>query len=248
MITRPLGTIGASSIGALLTKQRLKAKTAQSKALELAEELCFGHRKDITTIAMQHGIFNEEEAFRFVNQLFDDAVYQSSDSIHIKGIFYATPDVVLPDAVLDIKCPYTIASYFSNVNSPSKSYQMQLQAQMLATEKDRGVLFFYLTSPNIDRFGNKVEYDIPISERVTYITYNRDNDLVNEMLTIVDDFKEIRDTIMNDIMDVPELSDVEFFELHRKNKVTRLKDKSNLLTWGGKIVRNNNIHYVFEKY
>ena len=61
-----IGGIGASEIGKLFTRQGLKAKTAQTLAFEKAEELINGYRKDFTTVAMQHGIFNEDEAYNLV--------------------------------------------------------------------------------------------------------------------------------------------------------------------------------------
>jgi hypothetical protein len=248
MISRPLGSIGASSIGTLFTKQELKAKSAQSKALELAEELVNGQRKELTTIAMQHGIFNEEEAFNLcVKPNWKNAKYQSSESIHIQGELYATPDVVVPEeCVIDIKCPYTIDSFFKNFESVSKNYLAQLQCQMLATELPKGILLFYLTSTRIDEYGNKIEFDIPIQDRVKLIEIPRDEEMCGEIITRVDGLMEMRDTIYKYLCNADLVGDVEFFDLHKYNKVTRYKDKSNLLAWGGKLVRNAGTYYTIE--
>lgn len=77
-----LGGLGASEIGALFTQQGLKAKTAQTLAYEKALELILGQKKHLTTTAMQHGIFNEEEAYNVIIQPnFQNTVYQSDVSL-----------------------------------------------------------------------------------------------------------------------------------------------------------------------
>ena len=110
-VSKPLGGLGASEIGALFTQQGLKAKTAQSLAYEKALEIINGVKRDITTAAMQHGLFNEEEAFNtIIAPNFPSAVYHSNISLQIKGDLWATPDVIdgENEVVMDIKCPYTI--------------------------------------------------------------------------------------------------------------------------------------------
>ena len=108
LIKDKLGGIGASEVGKLFTKQGLKAKTAQTLAYEKALEIINGYKKDFTTIAMQHGIFNEEEAYNsIVKPFYPHSKYQSSDSIWINEHCWVTPDVVddVIGITIDIKCP-----------------------------------------------------------------------------------------------------------------------------------------------
>lgn len=243
-----LGGVGASEIGALFTQGGLKAKTAQSLAYEKAVELIKGERRSITTVAMQHGIFNESEAFDLlVKPNFPDAQYQSDVSFPIKQGAWATPDIIEPKEkwVADIKCPYTIYTFFKNIKRVPTYYLAQSQMQMLATGFDKGYIVFYLTSNVIDEYGNKIEFDIPISERQTWIEITKDEIMHEEINTRLDSFFKIRDTILKHLQGAKEISDLDYLELAKSDhKVTRFKDKSNLLTWEDRIFKNEREGYL----
>lgn len=243
-----IGGIGASEIGALFTQNGLKAKTAQTLAYEKAVELINGHKKEFTTVAMQHGIFNEEDAFRnVVSQVFPNAVYQSDISFPIKENVWATPDVTddVEGFALDIKCPYSVYTFFENVRKLPATYMAQNQMQMLATGYNRGLVLLYLTSNVTDEWGNKIEFDIPLSERHQFIEIDADKEFHKEILTRTDGFFEMRDTIHSHLLEAKEVSDMEYFELGKSDhKITRFKDKSNLLTWKGKIFKNEREGYL----
>lgn len=244
-----IGGIGASECGKLFTKQGLKAKTAQTLAYEKANELITGYRKDITTIAMQHGIFNEEEAFNYVVlPFYPNAKYQSDESIFIKDDVWATPDVVdnVDGITIDIKCPYSPYTFWNNVKKLPDTYISQNQMQMIGTGHNKGAICLYLTSNKIDEWGNKIEYDIPLEKRHLFMPIEAQEDYQNEILKRIDEFFPIRDTILSHLTKADEVSDMEFFELCQSHKITRFKDKSNLLTWEDKIIKNSNEYYTKE--
>jgi len=246
---RPIGTLGASNIGALFTKQGLKAKSAHSKAFELAKELVNGYRKNLTTISMAHGLFNEEEAFNVVvKPNFPKAKYHSNKSYQIEGDFWATPDAVVEgECVIDIKCPYHIDTYKANISNPKAGYIAQVMTQMLACNVDKGYLVYYLTSCDIDEFGNKKELDIDIKKRVAIIPIDRDDNFIEMIKERAKGLLEMRDVIYSHIKDVPIINDADFYDMYDSYKITRLKTKSNLLAWEGKIIRNREFYYVTEK-
>lgn len=245
-----LGGIGASEIGKFFTGQGMKARTAHTCILEKAEELIYGHRREITTIAMQHGIFNEEEAYhKVVKPMYPNAIHRNDESIFIKDELWATPDVTddVEGITIDIKCPYSVMSYFKNIANIPNTYKAQMQCQMLATKHKESALCFFLTNTQIDAYGNKIEYDIPLEKRFCFVHIDPEFDFQKEIEVRFDQFCEKRDELYDHLISAPTLSDMEFFDLnHKGKKVTRLKDKSNYFTWEGKIVRNQNIHYVVE--
>ncbi len=242
-----LGGVGASDIGKLFTKAGLSAKTAHSLALEKAEELITGERKKFTTAAMLHGIYSEPDAFNdVIKPLFPNSIYQSDVSILIADIgqdarIWASPDVVDESEpfTLDIKCPVSVYTYAENIRKTPDTYIVQNQMQMMATGHKQGYLLFYLTAREVDEFGNKMgsEYNIDISERHTFIPVSAMDEYHQEIYKRAEDFFVLRDAIYNDIAKAIAISDEELFHLifKEKKKVTRLKDKSNLSTWGGKI-------------
>ena len=175
-LTNKLGGIGASEIGALFTQQGLKAKTAQTLAYDKALELINGYKKEFTTVAMQHGIFNEEEAFiNIVLEVFPNAKYQSNVSFKIKDNVWATPDVIdeVEEFSMDIKCPYSVYTFFENAKKLPSYYVAQNQMQMLATGYKKGYVLLYLTSNITDDYGNKIEFDIALSDRHKFIEIGR---------------------------------------------------------------------------
>lgn len=238
-----IGGIGASEIGKLFTRDGLKAKTAQTLAYEKALELIYGHKKEITTVAMQHGIFNEEEAFNtVVKPNFPNAKYQSDESILIKDGVWVTPDIVddIEGLTMDIKCPYTIFTFYKNLNKLPDSYIAQNQMQMIGTGHDNGYIILYLTSNTIDEWGNKIEYNIPIEDRHVFLPLQKDEDFQKEIMVRIDDFFPMRDAIYDDLKNAHKISDQEYFEVAKTAKrVTRFKDKSNLMTWADKIFYND---------
>lgn len=243
-----IGGLGASQIGALFTQQGLKSKTAQTLAYEKAVEMITGEKRNLTTAAMQHGLFNESDAFtEIIAPNFPNAVYQSDISLLIKDGLWATPDVIdgENEVVMDIKCPYTIYTFFENIRKVPAYYIAQAQMQMLATGFTKGYLVFFLTSNVMDEYGNKIEYDIDINIRHKFIEIEADAEFQQDILKRADDFFQMRDFIYNDLIEAKEVSDMEYFELALSDhKITRFKDKSNLLTWKGKIYRNPREGYL----
>lgn len=247
--TDKLGGIGASEIGKLFTGAGLKAKTAQTLAYDKACELINGYRKSFTTIAMQHGIFSEEEAYNnVVKPFYPHSKYQSSESIWLTDNSWVTPDVIddVMGITIDIKCPYSPYTYWNNVKKLPATYISQNQMQMIGTGHKKGAICLYLTSTNIDEWGNKIEFDIPLEKRHLFLPIESQDDYQKEIMQRIDDFLPIRDLIFSHLFKAKEIKDMDFFELCGTKKVTRFKDKSNLLTWEDKIIKNANEYYVIE--
>lgn len=244
-----LGGIGASEIGKLFTKAGLKAKTAQTLAFEKAQELITGEKKDITTPAMMHGIFNEEEAYyKVVKPFYPNSKYQSSQSIPLGEGYWVTPDVVCntEEITIDIKCPYSPFTFWQWKKKTPDTAISQVQMQLIGTKHKKGALCLYLTSTAMDEWGNKIEYDIPIEKRHAYIPMEAQPDYQKEIITRINEFFPIRDTILSHLVKAPQVSDEEFFNICGEKKVTKFKEKSNLLTWEDKIIKNQNQYYVIE--
>lgn len=243
------GGVGASEAGKLFTKAGLKAKTAQTMAYEKAVELITGFKKDITTAAMMHGIFSEEEAYHtVVRPFYPNSKYQSSESISIEEGIWVTPDVIddTEGLTIDIKCPYSPYTFWGWVRKMPETALSQVQMQMIGTGHKKGAICLYLTSTNIDEWGNKIEFDIPVEDRHYYIPIDAQPDYQKEIIERIRAFFPIRDLIYSHLIKAPEVGDMEFFNLCGKKKVTRFKDKSNLLTWEDKIIKNGNEYYTIE--
>jgi hypothetical protein len=201
-----VGCFTASEIYKLMTEPRTKdakekgwlSDTAQSYILEKAVESITGYRKQYSSSAMEHGVVNEYEAFETFCEITGlDFTLTSSQFYSINeyagaspdGVLYADLDII---AVLDVKCPYTPASFFEQkkmaVESSSKEFQnvpknyfYQMQMQMMATGAKKGYLARYLTSSYTDDYGNKFEFDIPVDVRMFYSEIKEDLAVQNQI-------------------------------------------------------------------
>jgi len=246
MENEKLGGIGASEIGGLFTSGGIKSKTAQSLALKKAIELITLEKTHITSKEMTHGIINESEAFEMVvKPNHKDAVLQSTDSYFLKDGLWATPDVVCEDRVIDIKCPYSISTYFDNINKVKNNYKYQVNLQMIATGKTDGYLTFYLTKP-FNEHGDKEEYDIELHRRTKTIKVDKLDLFEKEVFDRFDQFIDLRDSIHYDLIIAEEIDDSMQMYLEETKKVTEFKKKSNLTKWGGQLVVNNGKYLVVE--
>jgi len=241
-----IGGIGASEVGALFTRDGIRSRTAKTLALEKAKELITGEKKQLNSKELQHGILNEFEAFKnCISPIKPNAEIQSYISYSICDSLWATPDVIDTDCVIDIKCPYTIYTYYQNINKIKKYYQYQVNTQMIATKKDKGFLCYYLTA-HIDENGYKEEYKIPLSERFKFVEVEKIEGFEKELIKRHSEFIELRDKIHEDLIISEDIDDFIFNQLTKSNKVTKLKEKSNFLSWGGQLVCWLNDYYVVE--
>lgn len=254
--TRKLGGVGASEVGKLFTKAGLKAKTAHSFAYEKALELINGYKNYISTNAMLHGINSEIDAYYdVIKKAYPNAVLRSDISIFLSEIdkkcYWVTPDVTddVVGITIDAKCPFTPYTYWNNVKKLPEQYKAQNQMQMIGTKHKKGAICLYLTASqdNIDEYGNKKEYKIDVKKRSKFIYQDADSNFQKEIITRIDNFFPIRDEIYKALINAPELSDEELFDLCEKNQVKKFKENSNLLVLEKNTIKCNNEYYTFKK-
>lgn len=174
------------------------SETAQTYIMEKAVEAITGYRKQFSSAAMEHGVVNEAEAFESFCKLTGlDFTLTSTQFFAIDDISGASPDGVLYSdldivAVVDVKCPFDPMSFFeqkqlvldtaqAQYQNVPRPYFYQMQMQMLATGAERGYLVRYLTSSHTDQYGNKYEYDLPLSSRIFFSTIHRDDAVLADM-------------------------------------------------------------------
>lgn len=252
---RKLGGVGASEVGKLFTGQGLKAKTAHSFAYEKALELINGYKNYISTNATLHGINSEIDAFHDVIQKkYPKAVLRSADSIFLsekeKKCYWATPDVTedFIGITIDAKCPYTPYTYWNNVKKIPNQYLAQNQMQMLATKHKKGAICLYLTAGTdaIDDYGNKKEYKIPVEKRSKFIYQEADAVFQKEITQRIDGFFPMRDVIYDSLVNAPEITDEELFDMCAKKQVKKFKENSNLLVLANNTVKCSGEYYTYK--
>lgn len=250
---KKLGCVGASEVSKLFTRAGLDAKTAHSFAYEKALELINGYRDYVSTNAMLHGINSEIDGYRdVVIKKYPNADLRSNISIFISEVeqksYWATPDVTddFEGLTIDIKCPYTPYTFWNNVKKINEGYKAQNQMQMIATKHKKGAICLYLTSADVDEFGNKKEYKIDPEKRSHFFYQDADEVMQKEIVKRIDGFFPMRDIIFNDLTNAPEISDEELFDMCEKKQVKKFKENTNLLNLNGSIVKCSNEYYTYK--
>lgn len=243
-----LGGIGASEVGKLFTANGLKSKTAQTLLLEKTIELITGERKrGVDNYATMHGKNSEHLAFeQLIKPNFPTAIYQSDESIPLFDGCWVTPDVIDYEAgiTFDIKCPFTIQTFWDNINNVKKGYQYQVNMQMIGTNHKQGYLVYYLTHNDF----RETEYNIPLQQRFKFFSIVADESIQKEEISRIKEFLSIRDKLYPMLCRATAVSDEEQFYLSEKHKVTPLKAKSNVMNWDGKLIVNQeNEYFTLEK-
>ena len=227
--SKPKGVFSASTISQLLAGGT--GKTKQSLIYENCLNI-LGLKEDFQNEAMRHGIATEENAFEYtVKPLFDNAIYQSNIYIPINENCGATPDVLIGNDVLDIKCP-TLEKFHSYLWNVPKAYKDQLQMQLLATGGEKAYLLFYLSKPvTFDNADTWNEYEFSnFDDNYILKEFNKDNEVQENILKAIEEAVPIRNEILEILMNAP-MVDLKYLCDYTKTggQYAKLKESNNIL-------------------
>ena len=232
-----MATISASGIGELLTG----GKTADSYILRKAME-GNGIKEELDTWAMRHGTINQHEAYRLLLQ--DKAKWHDIYT-PIDERCGASADAIGEDMVWDVKCPFYIDTYLEQVQTLPKKYYSQVQMQMIAEKKDKGAVLLYLTSSELDVYGNTIEYPYPIEHRHYIHEFEKDEEVQHNIMKAVEHYYPVLVDWTKRLSEVKTMERDEFFynQLEGIEKYRKLKTASNINTAMDKAVRIGNEFY-----
>lgn len=95
----------------------------------------FGYDEPIMTNELLKGLICEDEALGVLSRQVDGPFRIKNEECYENDWFVGTPDVVLDDAVEDVKCSWTLKT-FADVQHPSAIYYAQGQVYMDLTGRD----------------------------------------------------------------------------------------------------------------
>jgi len=183
--------IRASASGQIMTNARAKkdlfSKTTLTFVEDWLKESIYGHRKEFSSKQTEKGIRLEDEAIDSAISWLDlPFVLKNEDSFEDK-YFTGTPDLILEDEVLDIKCSWDCFTFplFEN-EIPTKDYIFQLQVYMELTGKKKARLVYVLlnTPQEINPYGFNADYST-IDTKYRIKTFDLEYDA-----TVISDLKE----------------------------------------------------------
>ena len=119
--------------------------------------------------------------------------------------------------------------------------------QMIGTKHKKGAICLYLTGSEIDEYGNKKEYKIPVKKRSKFIYQDANETFQKEIVNRINNFFPMRDIIYQSLIKAPEISDEELFDLCEKKQVKKFKENSNLLILESKTIKCSGEYYTFEE-
>lgn len=147
--------IRASAAGKLMINPKAKtetetlSETTKTFLEESLKEQIYGVRKEIDSKYLTKGIELEDEAIDYVTTVLD-LPFTIKNTQHFEDEYFTgSPDLILPDEVIDIKCSWDCFSFplFEKV-IPTKDYFYQLQVYMHLTGlKKARVVYVLLNTP-----------------------------------------------------------------------------------------------------
>lgn len=185
--------VRASSCGKLFTNPRSKkeaeenmglSKTTISYLQEWVTEQLYGVRYDFETKHTRKGKIIEDDSIHFAKEQLE----QDRDQWHLWAKneeqfgdehFTGTPDVLLPNDVIDIKSSWDAYTFPLFIPTPDKAYVAQLQTYMALTGRPQAKLVYTLMS-FLDEVTGEMQYyeNVDPRYRIKVYSFGRDEDFI----------------------------------------------------------------------
>jgi hypothetical protein len=157
--------IRASASGKIMTNPRAKSEliseTTKSYVKEYLISEIYGIKKQINNKYLSKGIWLEDEAIDKAIEWLDIPFALKNEKYFEDDFFCGTPDLILENEVLDIKCSWDAFTFplFEN-EIPTKDYYYQLQVYMHLTGKRKArLVYVLLNTPEELLYEEKHSYD-----------------------------------------------------------------------------------------
>lgn len=182
--------IRASASGSLTSLPRSKkarengelSKTVETFAQDWLKESIYGVKKDFSSKYTEKGNLMEDSAIEMAIKWLDlPLLTQKNEQYFEDEYFTGTPDLILDDEVLDIKCSWDCFTFpLFEDELPDKAYYYQLQVYMHLTGKKKARIVYVLmnTPKKIANWEEKHDYsNIDSKYRIkTYdVVYNAED-------------------------------------------------------------------------
>lgn len=141
--------IRASASGQIMTNPQKKTDLISKTTLTYVEnwlkESIYGVRKDIKSKCLSKGLSLEDTAIDTAIDWLNLPFILKNEQFFEDDLFCGTPDLILEDEVLDIKCSWDCFTFpLFDKEVPTKDYFYQLQVYMHLTGKRKARLVYVL--------------------------------------------------------------------------------------------------------
>lgn len=190
--------IRASAVGQIMSNSRKKgelSKTAQTYAKEWVLSKIYGVNKNISSKYTEKGIRLEDDAIDYVAENLYNTMMFKNEEYFEDEYFTGTPDIILKDEIIDIKCPYEWHNFpLLEDELPNKDYYYQLQAYMHLTGRKKAKVIYVLMDTPEDLLGyynNVVSYqNIDSKHRIKVFDIEYSQEVIEAIKTRVNEIRE----------------------------------------------------------
>lgn len=182
--------IRCSQIGKIMINPKSKKETLSQTTISYLQDLkiqeVFGVKRDIESKYMTKGTLQEDEGIQ-VYLDYKGIEFGIKNTKHYYNDFLTgTPDLLVNDKVVDIKCPWDAFNmpFFDN-EIKNKDYYYQLQGYMALTGNTKAELAYTLVNTPIDLQYSLLDSfnydDVDINNRIKTFEIEYDQSVINDI-------------------------------------------------------------------
>lgn len=198
--------VRASSAGKIATDPRAKkdlfSQTTLTYVQDWLKEQIYGIKKDFSSKYTEKGNMLEDEAIDKSIEWLDLPFILKNELTLSSEYFTGTPDLILEDEVIDIKCSWDAFTFpLFDDELPNKDYFYQCQVYMHLTGKKKArVVYLLLNTPEeVAPWEAKYNYDaIPKEKRIKAFEVAYDSEVIEKLQNRVKDIREYISTLKID--------------------------------------------------
>jgi hypothetical protein len=145
----------------------------------------YGNREDIHSKYLDKGIHCEAEAIDVIAERLGLGLLEKNELHFSDEHFRGTPDIVVNDLVIDVKCSWSAETFLDSITSPiNKDYEAQLQVYMhLLGLKKAKLIYVLLDTPDFVNYGNEIVYShVPIEQRFFSFNLEYNSAMIEKMI------------------------------------------------------------------
>jgi hypothetical protein len=206
MKTIPNFKIRASASGSLMTNARSKtellSETTKTYVQEWLKEHIYGVRKQINNKYLNKGIVLEDTAIDKAIEWLDLPMTLKNETYYENDYFCGTPDLIVNDTVLDIKCSwdcFTFPLFENEIPTKNYYYQLQVYMELLGLKKAKLVYVLLNTPEDLPSWEEKHNYDnLEKQYRIKTFDIEYDSEVIEELKNRVLNVREYINQLSNE--------------------------------------------------
>lgn len=190
--------IRASASGKIMSNPRSKSELISQTTItyvqEYLKESIYGIRKQITSKYLSKGLSLEDEAIDTAIDWLNLPFVIKNEKYFEDDYFCGTPDLILDDEVLDIKCSWSAFTFpLFDKEIPNSDYKYQVNVYMHLTGKKKAkVVYVLLNTPeDISKYDESYNYDnVDKKYKIKTYDFEYDENIINELKSRVDNIRD----------------------------------------------------------